>query len=346
MFENINFTKFLNEQIGANSVKNYLVSFCLFLLIIILLYLFKSIVVGKFENKMKIVTVEIGEAFMYMVNTFNWFFFSVVALFVATRFISIPQLLDRIISIIFLISIVLFLTTFLQRLIDFLFKIFIDRMTKKDPAYNIAIINFIKGILKISLWIAMVLLVVDNLGLNISALVAGFGVSSIVLAFALQRILEDIFASLSIHFDKPFVVGDFITVSSDSGVVQKIGLKSTRIKTLQGEELVISNKELATARIKNSKQLTKRRVSFTFKVANDTSLDKLKKIQELVKKIIVNIDGIEFVRVSFIEFGSGGLNFEVVYKILSRDYEKYINTQQEINYKLIEIFEKEKIEVK
>ncbi|MCW3993646.1 MAG: mechanosensitive ion channel family protein, partial [Candidatus Bathyarchaeota archaeon] len=148
-----------------------------------------------------------------------------------------------------------------------------------------------------------------------------------------------------IYFDKPFEIGDFIVVGDYSGTVKQVGIKSTRLQLLQGEELVISNKELTTASVRNFKKLKKRRIIFTLGVTYDTPLKKLQKIPEMISKIIEKMELAELDRVHFKKIGDFSLNFEVVYYLKVGDYVKYMDTQQEINFAIIEAFEKEGIEM-
>ena len=189
------------------------------------------------------------------------------------------------------------------------------------------------------------LLVLSNLGYDISSLLAGVGISGIAIAFALRSILEDLFSAFSIYFDKPFEPGDFIEVGKDRGTVQSIGLKSTRLKTLEGEELVISNKELTKSRVHNYKKMKKRRRTFEFGVTYDTNTKTLREIQNIVKQIIKDIDKIEFDRVYFTEFGDSSLKFKAVYYVNSPEFEEALAAQQEINLQLHKKFKEENIEM-
>jgi small-conductance mechanosensitive channel len=164
-----------------------------------------------------------------------------------------------------------------------------------------------------------------------------------VLAFGLQHILGDIFASFSIFFDKPFNVGDFIIVGDNMGVVKKVGIKSTRVQSLWGQEVVIPNKELTSARINNYKKMERRRVQFSFGVVYDTSAENLEKVLEITKGIVEKIELAELDRVHFKEYGNYSLNFEVIYYVNTPDYNKYMDIQQEINLLLKKRFEKEGI---
>jgi small-conductance mechanosensitive channel len=192
--------------------------------------------------------------------------------------------------------------------------------------------------------------VLSVLNIDLTGIVLGMGVAGIAIALALQNVLGDVFSAFTIYFDKPYEIGDFIIIGGDMGIVKKIGIKSTRLQTLQGEELVVSNNEMISTRIQNFKKMRKRRIVFQFGVTYGTSSEKLKKIPEIIKKIInpknkklpevYNLD-----RVHFREFGDFSLNFEVVYYLKTGDYNKYMDTQQEINFEIKDAFEKEGIEM-
>ena len=175
--------------------------------------------------------------------------------------------------------------------------------------------------------------------------VVGLGVGGIAIAFALQNTLSDFFSAFSIYFDRPFEIGDFITVGEYSGTVKNIGIKSTRLKLLAGEELIISNKELTTASVRNFRKLEKRRIVFNIGVTYDTPLEKLKQIPPMITEIIKKVDAAEFERVHFTEFGDCSLKFLVSYYVNSADYATYLETQQSINFAIKEAFEREGIEM-
>ena len=189
------------------------------------------------------------------------------------------------------------------------------------------------------------LLILSNLGFDITTLIASLGIGGVAIALAVQSILSDLFNSLSIYVDKPFTVGDFIIVGDHMGTVQKIGLKTTRIQALQGEEIVISNSELTSSRVRNFKQMQKRRIVFAFGVTYDTSTEKVKKIPEMVKNAIDPLEKAEYDRAHFKNFGDSSLDFEVVYYVLTGDYTEYMDIQQSINLRIMEEFEKEGIEM-
>jgi small-conductance mechanosensitive channel len=197
---------------------------------------------------------------------------------------------------------------------------------------------------KFLLWTLLFLLLLDNLGVNITALVTGLGIGGIAIALAVQNILGDIFASLSIVLDRPFEVGDFIVVGDKSGTVENIGLKTSRIKSLSGEQLVFPNKTLIESEIRNFKRMQTRRAVFTFGVVYNTPQEKLKRIPAMVKEIIEATPHTVFDRAHFTAFGESSLDFEVVHIMQTPDYNPFMDTQQHINLALFERFAQEGID--
>lgn len=195
-----------------------------------------------------------------------------------------------------------------------------------------------------ALWIFILLVVLENTGINVATLIASLGVAGIAIGLATQNILGDLFASLSILLDKPFEVGHFIIVGEHLGTVEKIGLKTTRIRSLSGELLVFGNNDLLQSRIRNFTNFRERRVVFTFGVRYSTPSLKLKKIPEIVRNIIENIENTRFDRAHFKSFGDFSLEFEVVYYVLSPDYLVYMDIQEKINLGIFEAFEEQGID--
>ena len=183
------------------------------------------------------------------------------------------------------------------------------------------------------------LVALDTAGIDITALVAGLGVGGIAVALAVQNILGDLFASLSIVLDKPFVIGDFIIVGDMMGTVEHIGMKTTRVRSLSGEQLVFSNTDLLSSRIRNYKRMQERRALFRFGVTYQTSRDLLARIPEVVREVIEGRDETRFDRAHFAGFGDSSLDFEVVYYMLVPDYNAYMDTQQAVNLELVGRFE-------
>lgn len=202
----------------------------------------------------------------------------------------------------------------------------------------------LKKVIQIIVFTFAILIVLYAFQVDLTGALVGLGVGSVVIAFALQSTLSDFFSAFSIYFDRPFEVGDFVVIGEYSGFVTNIGLKSTRIKLLQGEELIVPNKEISATKVRNFKKLEKRRVTFNIGVTYDTKVEKLKKIPFLIKEIFDGLERAELSRVHFFEYGEYSLKFQIVYFVNSSDYTEYLDIQQYVNLGIKEAFEREGIE--
>ena len=186
------------------------------------------------------------------------------------------------------------------------------------------------------LWAIVLLAMLSNLGVNVTAFVASLGVGGIAVALAAQNILGDLFASVAIAVDKPFEVGDFIVLGSIAGTVEVVGVKTTRIRSLGGEQIVMSNTELLKQTVSNYKRLQERRIVFGFRLNYRTPPETLRRVPETVKAIVEESQSLRFDRAHFKGFGESSLEFEVVYIVLGPDYNQYMDEQQRINLRLAE----------
>ncbi|WP_028312461.1 mechanosensitive ion channel family protein [Derxia gummosa] len=217
-----------------------------------------------------------------------------------------------------------------------------DERQRAQPGGGVssALIGFLGRVL---LWSMFLLLILDNLGVNITALVAGLGVGGIAIALAVQNILGDLFASLSISIDKPFVIGDFIAVDDYLGSVQQIGIKTTRLASLSGEQIVVGNADLLKSRIRNYKRMLERRVVFKLGVVFDTEPAKVERAAHLLRDIVGGRQNVRLDRAHFSAIGESALEFEIVYYVLSPDFNAYMDIQQAINLAILESFRAEGI---
>lgn len=215
---------------------------------------------------------------------------------------------------------------------------------KKDDINGSHIIKISGFIVKILILILAFVAVLSSLGFNVTSLIAGLGIGGVALAFGVQNILQDLFSAFSIYIDRPFAVGDFIISGEHMGTVKKVGLKNTRITALQGEEIIIPNKDLTGAPLQNFKKMNKRRIEFTLGIVYETELQKIKKIPDIIKAIFDKIPDAQLDRVHFKSYGDFSLNYEIVYYVLTSDYNRYMDIQQELNFTIFEEFAKEKIE--
>jgi small-conductance mechanosensitive channel len=267
-------------------------------------------------------------------------FLYLLSIYAGVHYLNLSEKAVHIAGIALLIAIVFFSLKFIYALLS---QVFDPITEKKERSVNRASRGVIL-IIRIIIFIAALLFVIDNLGYDITTLIAGLGIGGIAIALASQTVLADLFSYLAIFFDKPFETGDFIVLDDKMGTVEYIGIRTTRLRTLNGDQLVCSNKDLTSSRVHNYKRMQERRSEFTFGLVYDTPLEKLRAIPSWIKIIIESIPSTRFDRAHFKTFGESSLQFEVVYIILSPDYKEYMNIQQQINLLLFELFEKESVE--
>jgi small-conductance mechanosensitive channel len=210
--------------------------------------------------------------------------------------------------------------------------------TKQKQARGLVIV------INVAIWVLGIVFLIDNFGYDVTALVAGLGIGGIAIALAAQTILGDLFSYFVIFFDRPFEVGDFIIVDDKMGEIEYVGVKTTRIKTLSGEQLVCSNTDLTNSRVHNYKRMQKRRVLFKLGVVYQTPHAALKEIPGTIRKIIESKSDVNFDRGHFSGFGASSLDFEFVYYVSGADYNFYMDVQQSIYLDIVEAFEQHKIE--
>ncbi|QDK37902.1 mechanosensitive ion channel family protein [Bdellovibrio sp. NC01] len=206
-------------------------------------------------------------------------------------------------------------------------------------------INLLITATNVVFFAALLMICLSNLGVNIGAMLAGMGIGGIAIALAAQNILGDLFGSLSIVLDKPFVVGDYIVVGNDQGTVENIGIKTTRVRSLTGEELIFSNKDLLESRVKNFKRMWKRRVSLKFGVPFETSSQILSQIPQWIKGFIEEEKLLSFERSHFSEIGASSFNIETIFWVTDPDYNKYMDLQQILLFKIINRLRDEKVSI-
>jgi len=245
----------------------------------------------------------------------------------------------------FTVGEILVITFVIMRIANVLISWYGEESRKRGGKVSDHILFILKKAVQAVVLIFALLAILFVFNVELSGVVVGLGVGGIAIALAVQNLLSDAFSAFSIYFDRPFEIGDFVIVGEHAGTVKHIGMKSTRIQLLQGEELVMSNKELTSNAVRNFKRLQRRRILFNVKVTYDTSVEKLKKIPEIIDRVVKCVELSELDRVHFRQFGDFSLDFEVVYYIKTGDYVKYMDTQQKINYGILEEFEKEGIQM-
>ncbi len=240
--------------------------------------------------------------------------------------------LERFFEILFLALTIILILLILQRTGYFFITGYFKKRSQDTKQEKL--MSLVWPVFKVFLWIFAFLFFLDNIDVQISGLIAGLGVGGIAIGFASQSIIADIFSYFTIFIDKPFEVGDFIIVGEFRGIVEHIGIKTTRLKSLSGEQLVFSNADITSSRIQNYQRMKRRRINFKFGVTYQTSVDQLNEIREIISGTIAEIERAELDRAHFHEFGEHSLIFEVIYFVNSGDYADYMDIQQQINLTL------------
>jgi small-conductance mechanosensitive channel len=265
-----------------------------------------------------------------------------LALSVFVHFLTLPASAEAILSAGITIAVVLQLGIWATAACEQWVSHYILGRTAENPQ-GASAANIIKLLFLIAVWAMLILLTLSSFGINISGLIAGLGIGGVAIAFALQSVLKDLFASLAIVLDKPFVVGDFIIFGDQLGSVERIGLKTTRVRSLWGEQIAVSNDDLLNTRVRNYKRMAERRVSFNIMVTFETPLEKLEQIPDFIRGFIESVDSSRFDRSHVAAFEDYGPRIETVYYVLSPDYNIYMDIQQRINLAIAQYFSKNEI---
>lgn len=260
----------------------------------------------------------------------------------ALRVLTLTPRVERIIDIAGIVLLTLLAIVFAVSLVRYGFEEYIRK--QGENASRDRALKGVVGLAKALVWITGVLFLLDNLGFRISTVVAGLGIGGIAIALAAQAILGDLFGYFVILFDRPFEIGDFVIVGDYMGVIERFGIKTTRISSLGGEQIVVSNKDLTDSRVRNYKRMAKRRVVFRLGVTYQTPATLLREIPGVVAEIFREIEGTTLDRVHFFSYGDFSLIYEIVYYVDGNDYTKYMNVQQMANLRIYEEFEERKIE--
>ena len=328
----------------GNTLFEYGQAFLAFLIMVVVFRIFQFAILKKLKNIAEKTKTDIDDTLISIIKSLKPHFYYLLSFYLATYFLNISDTFKIVIENILLIFVVYQISIALHILIDYILNKSMGEKKQEDLGVKAAMENVSK-FAKFIVWILGLLLILSNLGVNITSLVAGLGVGGVAIAFALKSILADLFSSFAIYFDKPFKVGDAIQIGTDRGTVMKIGIMTTRLKTPQGEELVVSNQELISSRIQNFKKMEERRAYFSFGIIYETPIREIRNIPIYVKEVIESIESLRFGRAHFNRFDESALNFDVVYYVESNDYDLYADAQQEINLKIMEKFEEKGIEM-
>jgi len=332
----------LEQTFLSNSIMDYLIAIGIFIICVIAIKIFRTRFLKHLKRWAERTSttlddflIEITKSILLPLAYFGAFYASINTL-------TLNSLLEKSINIIGIAVVTLFAVRFTILFINYGFSIYLAKRGKEETLQRS--LDGILRVVKVIIWGIAIIFFLDNLGFKVSTVLAGLGIGGIAVALAAQAVLKDLFSYFSILFDRPFEVGDFIIVDDFLGTIEHIGIKSTRVRSLGGEQLVFSNTDLTDSRVRNYKRMGQRRVIFKLGVIYQTTTKQVKEIPALIKNVINNVNDTKFDRAHFSSYGDFSLVFEIVYYVLSRDYNKYMDIQQEINFAIKEEFEKRGIE--
>lgn len=333
---------FLDRTYFGNTVALYLTAVGVFIVSVAVIYIFKAIVLSRLKKWSERTSTTIDDFLVKSLEKTVVPLLYLGALYLAVNTLNFPLKIEKIIKTASVIIATLYGLRVMTSALHFIINAFLKRRGESDTRQKE--IRGITTLLNILIWVLGLVFLLDNLGFDVSAVIAGLGIGGIAIALAAQAVLGDLFSYFVIFFDRPFEIGDFIIVGDKVGAVEYIGIKTTRIRALGGEQLVFSNKDLTNSRIHNYKKMERRRVVFKLGFIYQTTAKQLAEIPGIVRKIIEDMEDATFDRGHFASFGDFSLNFEFVYYVEGADYTKYMDIQQAINLKVYEECEKRGIE--
>jgi len=333
------FQDILKQQYFHNTVQDYLIAGGILLIGLLLLAAFKRLIlktvagfVARSESKVDDLFFEEAKRFVMPIAGTAIVYWSINTLTIAPK-------VERVLTVAVSVIIAFFVIRLLSSIIQLALHSYVLR--QENGTEKVKQIGGVMIIFNIVIWVLGGIFLFDNLGYNVSTILTGVGIGGIAVALAAQNIIGDLFNYFVIFFDKPFEVGDAINVDDKNGTIEYIGLKTTRLRSLSGEQIVIANSDLTKSRVHNFKRQQNRRIEFTFSVLYRTPVDKLRRIPLIIKEIVEKTPDTRFDRAHLARFSEYGLTYVVVYFVTVPDFLVYMNAQESINLKLIEVFQKD-----
>lgn len=336
------FKEFIELTFWGNRVVDYLRGIFLFLIGFAAVKIFQYFLLRHLKQLAEKTVSTLDDFLIGVIKGIALPFLYFGIFYISINTLKLNSLLKKSINIIG----VAFLTIVAARFITAAVAYGFDLYRKKRGA-DTTLERSLKGIVRIIrflVWALAIIFLLDNLGFKISAVIAGLGIGGVAVALAAQAVLGDLFSYFAILFDRPFEIGDFIIIGDYLGTIEHIGIKTTRIRSLGGEQLIFSNTDLTNSRVRNYKRMDRRRVVFKLGVTYQTSLKQLKVIPKIIENVIKNTKDTIFDRAHFFSYGDFSLIFEIVFYVMGSDYNKYMDIQQEINFAIKKEFERRKIE--
>ncbi len=334
---------FTNYMFLDNYVWEWILAIAITLTIYAFLVFIKKIAEKRLKTFAQKTSTNLDDYLLEMLSSISKIFIFLSAINIGSNIVTLNENVNSVLSHAFLLILFWQITRWIVLVTNIIFTRYKKLKETNNDMHGVTAINGLTAISKFIIWLIFLMLAMDNLGVDITALVAGLGIGGLAIALAAQSILGDLFASLTIMIDKPIAIGDYVVVDNFMGNVKAIGIKSTKLESLTGEEIIISNSDLLNSRLRNYHQsrMKKRRSSMKIGIVYETNFNELKRIQEILREIVKSNPKTEYIRAIFTNFGDFSLDFELTYNVLSPDYETLTEINHEIRLKIFETFEKE-----
>lgn len=332
----------LQEKYLNNTVQDYAIALAIILGGILVVRLFRNYLLRRLKTWAAKTETSFDDYIITGIEKFGLPILNFIVLYWGIHYLKLSDQISRIVTVATSAVIVYFVVRIVLTIIRKALEAYV--LKQENGETKLKQITGIMIVINITVWALGLVFLFDNLGYNVTAIVTGLGIGGIAIALAAQNILGDLFNYFVIFFDRPFEVGDFIVVDDKKGTVEYIGIKTTRLKSLSGEQVVISNSNLTNSRLHNFKRMEQRRIVFQIGVVYGTPLEKLKEIPGIITKILEDEPITTPDRVHFASYGDFSLNFEIVFFVQSADYKQYMDIHQDINFRIYEAFEQRAIE--
>lgn len=330
----------LDEVYLGNSVRAYLTAAGAALAVLLLVKIATYVLVKRLSLLAQRTTTSIDDTVIRILGATRFFLSAVVAVYVGAQFLAIRPDVAGWLRLAAVLAFLLQTGLWLSAAVTATAARMREKKIARGDTAGLGIIAMMGLFGRVVVWVVIVLLALDNLGVNITAAVAGLGIGGIAVALAAQNILGDIFASVSIMLDQPFVIGDTIQLGDMTGTVEHIGVKNTRVRSVNGEQLVFANGDLLSSRLRNYQRMAERRVLLVLQVTYQTPVATLERVPAVVRQIVEEEEQARFDRAHLKAFGASSIDFEIVYWIKTPDYAVFMDTQQRINLEVLRQFER------
>ncbi|MBS1744912.1 MAG: mechanosensitive ion channel [Bacteroidetes bacterium] len=333
--------EFLQQIWWNNTAQMYAIVLGEIILAWIFFRLFRKIIFSFLKKLATRTASDIDDAIVAGSEKFVIPFLYILVNYAIIQQLALTEHAERVLKVAVAVIVTYFIVRFINYVMHLAITLYMRR--KNEPDARIRNLNGVLLVVKVMVWVTGILMLVDNLGYDITTIITGLGIGGIAIALAAQNILTDLFSYFVIFFDKPFEIGDSIAVNSIAGTVEHIGIKTSHIRSVTGEQLIMPNTELVKSTIKNYKRLERRGVTFKINVQYDTPVEKLNEIPRLLQQIVQGNSQATLDRCHLIGFGDYGLTFETLYFIDSADYKTYMNIQQKILLDIMQLFKEKNI---